>query len=131
MKKIYNKDTETDHFLVDFARTEILKRTKICSLRNAIEVNIDGKLFCMAHVGQRKHKDALQLCQGLNATLPLPKSNKEHQQLIENFKRFGIDKKMKYFSTKIVLDVRRMSNKGKVSLFLVFSLFVNDSTQLS
>ena len=84
----------------------------------AIDVNIDGKLFCLAHMGQAKHKDALQLCQNLNASLPLPRNLKEHRQFIESFKRLGIEKKMKDVSTKIVLDVRRLPKKGKVTFFL-------------
>ena len=92
-------------------------RPEVCSLKNAIDLYIDGKLFCLAHIGQAKHKDAFQICENLNAILPLPKSFKENYHLIENFKRLGINKKMEDFSTKIVLDVRRLSNKGKVGLF--------------
>ena len=92
-----------------------MPRPKVCSLKNAIEVNIDGKLFCLAHLGQNKHKDALQLCHSLNATLPLPTSIKEHNHFIESFKRLEINEKMNDFSTKIVLDVRRHT-EGKVSL---------------
>ena len=110
MKKIYQKVNETGHVHVNPA-----ERTEVCSLRNAIEVNIDSKLFCLAHIGQAKHKDALQLCQNLKATLPLPKSFKEYHHFIESFKRLGMDKKMNDFSSKIVLDVRCLSNKGKVS----------------
>ena len=110
MKKIYKKFNETDH-----VRFNPAERTEVCSLRNSIEVNIDGKLFCLAHIGQKKHKDARQSCQNFNATLPLQKSFKEHHHFIESFKRLGIDQKMNDFSTKIVLDVRRVT-KGKVSL---------------
>ena len=78
-------------------------------------MKIDGKLFCLAHFGQRKHKDALELCQSLNATLPLPTSITEHNHFIESFKRLRINEKMNDFSTKIVLDVRRLT-KGKASL---------------
>ena len=112
MKKIYQKVNETGHVHVNPA-----ERTEVCSLRNAIEVNIDSKLFCLAHIGQAKHKDALQLCQNLNAKIPLPNNFKEHYHFIESLKRLGIDKRMKDFSIKIVLDVRRISNKGRVSLF--------------
>ena len=78
-------------------------------------MNSDGKLFCLAHFGQRKHKDALELCEKLNAKLPLPTSITEHNHFTESFKRLGINEKMNDFSTKIVLDVRRHT-KGKVSL---------------
>ena len=125
MKKIYQKVNETGHVHVNPA-----ERTEVCSLRNAIEVNIDSRLFCLAHIGQAKHKDALQLCQNLKATLPLPKSFKEYHHFIESFKRLGMDKKMNDFSSKIVLDARRLSNKGIVSLFLAFSIFINDLAQL-
>ena len=116
MDKVYKKTNETDSF--DFKQAnplQALSRPKVCSLQNAIEVNIDGKLFCLAHLGQNKHKDALQLCHSLNATLPLPTSIKEHNHFIESFKRLEINEKMNDFSTKIVLDVRRHT-KGKVSL---------------
>ena len=113
MSKIRESANETDHVVIKPA-----ERSEVCSLRKAIDVNIDGKLFCLAHVGQAKHKNALQLCQSLNATLPLPKSIKEYYHFIESFKRLGIDTKMNGYSTKIVLNVRRLPNKGKVSLFL-------------
>ena len=96
-----------------------VERTEICSLKHAIDVNIEGKLVCLAHIGQAKHKDALHLCQSLNATLPLPKSIKENDHFIDSFKRLGIDQKMKDSSTKIVLDVRRLPEKGEVSLFII------------
>ena len=99
----------------------------MCSLKNAIDVNIDGKLFCLAHIGQAKHKDALQLCRSLNATLPLPKSNTEYHHFIGSFKRLEIDEKLNDFSTKIVLDVKRLSNKGRVTLLLAFTSYVFSS----
>ena len=116
MEKIYKKAPETSSIVVKPADpSQVLPRPKMCSLKNSIEVNIDGKLFCLAHFGQRKHKDALQLCQSLDATLPLPKSITEHNHFIESFKRLGINEKINDFSTKIVLDVRRLT-KGKASL---------------
>ena len=90
-------------------------RSAACSLKNAINANIDGRLFCLAYIGQMKHRDALQSCQRLNASLPLPQNRKEHYQFTESFKRLGIDKKMADFSTKIVLDIRRSSQKGKLA----------------
>ena len=126
MKKIYNKNNE-----IGYVHFNLAERREVCSLKNSIEVNIDGKLFCMAHAGQRKHKDAGHLCQSLNATLPLPKSIKEHHHFIEGFKRLGIEKKMNDFSTKIILRVRRLSKKGKVSPFLVFYSYLNDLAQLN
>ena len=116
MKDIYKSANETAPFVVEpTERSKLLRRPEVCSLKNAIDVNIDGKLFCLAHIGQRKHKEAFQSCQSLNAKLPLPKSIKEHNHFIESFKRLGINEKMKDFSTKIVLDIRRQT-KGKVSL---------------
>ena len=112
MDKIYKSVDQTNNIVVEPA-----KRLEVCSLENAVDVNVDGKLFCLVHIGQTKHKEALQLCQSLNATLPLPQSLKEHNHFIESFKRLGIHEKMKDFSTKIVLDVRRLSNKGKARLF--------------
>ena len=94
-------------------RSQLLLRPKFCSLHNAIEVDIDGKLLCLAHFGKRKHKDALQLCQSLNAKLPLPTSIKEHNHFIASLKRLGINEKLNEFSTKIVLDIRRLT-KGKI-----------------
>ena len=110
ISKLYEPVIKKDHVQVKPS-----KRSEVCSLKNAIDVNIDGKLFCMAHIGQAKHKDALQLCQSLDATLPLPKNIKEHKYFTESFKRLGIDKKMQDVSTKIVLDIQRLSNKGRVS----------------
>ena len=110
MNRIYPKVDKTDNFVVKQA-----KRSETCSLKNAIHTNIDGKLFCLAHFGQKKHKDALRLCQSLNATLPLPKSITEHNNFIESLKRLGINEKINDFSTKIVLNIRRQT-KGKVSL---------------
>ena len=116
IEKIYKKADETDSIVVKPAnQSQLLSRPKVCSLKNAIEVNSDGKLFCLAHFGQRKHKDALQLCQSLNATLPLPTSIKEHNHFVESFKRLGINEKMNDLSTKVILDIRRL-RKGKVSL---------------
>ena len=112
INEIYESINQTYDFTVEPA-----KRSETCSLENAINVNIDGKLFCLAHVGQMKHKDALHMCQSLNATLPLPQSLKEHNHFTESFKRLGIDTKLDELSTKIILDVRRLPNKGKVSLF--------------
>ena len=121
MEKLYNIANQTNSIAVEPADLlQILLRPKTCSLKNAIEVNVDGKLFCLAYFGQRKHKDALQLCQSLNATLPLPTSITEHNHFVESFKRLGINQKMNDFSTKVVLDIRRLG-KGKVSLLL--SLF--------
>ena len=118
MGKIHKKANETDSIVVKPAdQSQVLSRPKFCSLKNAIDVNIDGKLFCLAHIGQTKHKDALQLCHNLNATLPLPRSLKEHSHFIESFKRLGIEKKMKDVSTKIVLDARRLPKKGRVISF--------------
>ena len=110
--EIYKVANETDLVYVKSAG-----RLKTCSLKKAIDVNIGGKLFCLAHIGQAKHKDALQSCQFLNATLPVPKSFQENYDFVESLKRLGIDNKMEDFSTKIVLDVRRLPNKGRVSLF--------------
>ena len=115
MKKIYKRANETDPAVKP--ADPVLSRPKICSLQNAIDVNIDGKLFCLAHLGQTKHKEALQLCQNLNATLPLPRSLKEHNHFIESFNRLGIENKMKDVSTKIVLDARRLPKKGRVIKF--------------
>ena len=112
MNKVYKSVNQTDRVVVEQA-----ERSKFCSLENAINVNIDGRLFCLAHVGQTKHKDALDLCQSLNATIPLPQTLKEHNHFVQSFTRLGIDKKMEEFSTKIVLNVRRLPNKGRVSLF--------------
>ena len=108
---MYKSVIEVDHMV-----SQPAKRSELCSLKNAIDVNINGKLFCLAHVGQKKHRDALQLCQSLNATLPLPRSLKEHNHFIESFKRLGMDKKMADISMKIVLDVRRLPKKGRVIL---------------
>ena len=110
VNKVHKSVTKTDLALV-----KPVERSEACSLKNAIDVNIDGKLFCLAHVGQTKHKDAFQLCQSINSTLPLPRSLKEHYHFIQSFKRLGIDTKMEDLSTKIILDVRRLSNKGRVS----------------
>ena len=112
ISEIYESVNQTHDFIVEPA-----KRSETCSLENGIDVNIDGKLYCLAYIGQTKHKDALHICQSLNATLPLPKNLKEYYHFIESFKRLGIEEKMNDFSTKIVLDVRRLSNKGRVSLF--------------
>ena len=112
ISEIYESVNQTHDFIVEPA-----KRSETCSLENAINVNIDGKLFCLAHVGQMKHKDALHMCQSLNATLPLPQSLKEYNHFTESFKRLGIGGKMNDLSTKIVLDIRRLSNTGRVSLF--------------
>ena len=118
MKEIYKNVNKTETIVVERAeQPEVLLRPEFCSLKNAIDVNMDGKLYCLAHVGQRKHKDALQLCRSLNATLPLPISIKEYKDFIESFKRLGIDEKMNELSTKIVLNIQRLPNKGKVSLF--------------
>ena len=119
MKEIYKSVNETAPVVVEPAkRSKLMRRPEACSLKNAIDVNLDGKLFCLAHIGQRKHRDAFQSCQSLNATIPLPKSMKENYHFIESFKRLGIDKKMMDFSTKIILNLRRLSNKGRVSSFL-------------
>ena len=112
MDKLHKSANQTNDVYVKPA-----ERPEVCSLESSIDVTIDGKLFCLAHVGQSKHKDALRLCQSLNATLPLPKTIKEHNHFIESFKRLKIDNKLTDYSTKIVLDVRRLSNKGRVSLF--------------
>ena len=118
MKKVYESVNDTDSTVVEPAyRTELFQRPEVCSLKNAIEVNIDGKLLCLAHIGQRKHKDALHLCQSLNATLPLPTSVTDYKHFIGSFKRLGIDRKMDDFSTKIILDIRRLPNQGKLSSF--------------
>ena len=121
MSKLYKKTNETY-----YVHAKPAQRSEVCSLKKAINVNIDGKLFCMAHIGQAKHKNALQLCQNLNATLPLPKNLQEHYHFIESFGRLGIDTKIYDLSTKIVLDVRRLANKGRVSFFLVYNLQVFD-----
>ena len=124
IKKINKKANETGSIVVKPAdHSQVLSRPKVCSLQNAIEVNIDGKLFCLAHLGQRKHKDALQLCHSLNATLPLPTSITEHNHFTESFKRLGINERINDFSTKIVLDVQRLSNKDRVILAFYFQVF--------
>ena len=115
MKELYKSINEKAQIVV-----EPTKRSEVCSLKNAIDANIDGKLFCLAHIGPSKHRNALELCQSLNATLPLPKSITEHKHFVQSFKRLGIEKKMFDFSTKIVLNVRRLSDKGSVS-FLLFN----------
>ena len=119
MKKIYKKVNESDPTVAESAgQSQVLHQPKRCSLEKAIEVNIDGKLLCQAHFGKRKHKDALQLCQSLNAKLPLPTSIAEHNHFIESFKRLGIHEQINEVSTKIVLDIRRLT-KGKVSLLSI------------
>ena len=114
MKKVYTKTNQTSN-VVNLLRQSLAERTEVCSLKNAIDVNINGRFFCLANIGQRKHKDAHRSCQNLNSTLPLPKSIKENYHFIESFKRLGIEEKMNDFSTKIVLDVRRLQNTGKDS----------------
>ena len=123
MNKVYKRVNQTDNI-----RVKPAERPEVCSLKNAIDLHIDGKLFCLAHIGQTKHKDALQLCQTLNATLPLPRTLKENKNFVESFKRLGIDNKMKDFSTKIVLDVRRLPNKGRVSLIFFYNPYRMDHT---
>ena len=110
--------TSSDINELDHVDVKPANRSSVCSLKNAINANIDGQLFCLAYIGQMKHKDALQSCQRLNATLPLPHNRKEQYQFTESLNRLGIHKKMADFSTKIVLDVRRSSQKGKVSFYL-------------
>ena len=107
--KIFN---ETSH-----VENKPTNRSDVCSLKNAINATIDGKLICLAYIGQMKHQDALQSCKTLNSTLPLPRSLKEHNHLTDTFKRLGFDEKIKDMSTKIVLGIRRLSNKGRVSHF--------------
>ena len=107
INKIYKRTNETDHVLV-----KPVERSEVCTLKNAIDVNLDGKLFCLAHIGKTKHKDALNLCQKMNSTLPLPRNLKENYHYVDSFKRLGFDRKLEDFSTKIVLDVRRLPNKG-------------------
>ena len=121
VNKLYKSINESHHVVVEPA-----KRSHLCSLENAINVNIDGKLFCLAHIGQTKHKNALQLCQDLNATLPLPKSIKEHKHLVESFKRLDTYEKLSDLSTKIVLHARRFQNKGKASSLFAFNLQIFD-----
>ena len=123
MEEIYKSVNDTDPIVV---KPTVLLRPGVCSLKNAINTNIDGKLFCLAHIGQRKHRDALQSCRKLNATLPLPKSITEYKHFIESFKRLGMDEKMNDFSTKIVLDIRRLPNQGKLSSCLALILKVLD-----
>ena len=94
-----------------------IKRSAVCSLENAINARIDGKLICLAYIGQMKHLEALQSCKTLNATLPLPRNLNEHNHLTDTFKRLGFDEKINDMSTKIVLGIRRLSNKGRVSHF--------------
>ena len=113
MKEVYKRLTKTEPNVIEQA--EVFHRPEVCSLKNAIDVNINGRFFCLANIGQRKHKDAHRSCQNLNSTLPLPKSIKENYHFIESFKRLGIEEKMNDFSTKIVLDVRRLQNTGKDS----------------
>ena len=121
MEKLYNIANQTNSIAVEPADLlQILLRPKTCSLKNAIEVNVDGKLFCMAYFGQRKHKDALELCEKLNAKLPLPTSITEHNHFTESFKRLGINEKMKDFPMKIVIDVRRQT-KGKSKLVIILN----------
>ena len=118
MNELYKSVIGTDPTVVKSDdQSKVLLRPEVCSLENAIDVNIDGKLFCMAHIGQRKHKDALESCQSLNATLPLPRSVTEYNHFIESFKRLGIGGKMNDFSAKIVLYAQRLPDTGKVSLF--------------
>ena len=107
----------TSNELYETVTVKPAHRPEFCSLKNGISANIDGKLYCFAHIGRKKHKEALQLCQNLNAVLPLPRNIIEHYHFIESFKRLGIDEKMKDRSAKIVLDIRRLPKTGNVGLF--------------
>ena len=106
---------KTKNIETSFVHENKAKRSKNCSLKNAVNANINGKLFCFAYIGRMKHEDALVSCQNLNATLPLPRNLKEHYQFVETLKRLKIVQKMNDFSTKIILDIRRVS--GRVSFF--------------
>ena len=114
MDKSVKNVVETSHVEV-----KPIKRSEVCSLKNAISATIDGNLVCLAHIGKMKHQDALQACKKFNATLPLPRNLNEQNHLTDTFKRLGIDKKIEDISTKIVLGIRRLSNKGRVSYFLL------------
>ena len=107
-----NNAKKTPYNIITETGVQLADRPKTCSLKNAINAFIDGKLFCLAYIGKMKHKNAFKSCESLNAALPLPLNLKEHNHFIETFKRLEIDRKMDHLSTKIVLDIRRVSQKG-------------------
>ena len=91
-----------------------INRLEKCSLENAINATIDGKLFCLSRIGIMKHEAAFQTCKDLNATLPLPKSFVEQNDFTSALIGLGINEISIDLETNIVLDLRRRPGEGRV-----------------
>ena len=91
-----------------------INRIEKCSLENAINATIDGRLFCLSRIGVMKHEAAYKTCKDLNATLPLPKNLVENNDFTSALSRLGIDETSIDLETNIILDLRRKPDEGKV-----------------
>ena len=60
---------------------------KMCSLPNAVTGKIGGNFFCLSHFGMKEYKNAPQICNNSNSSLPIPRSFIELHDLIETLKR--------------------------------------------
>ena len=60
---------------------------KMCSLPNAVTGKIGGNFFCLSHFGMKEYKNAPQICNNLNSSLPIPRSFVELHDLMESLKR--------------------------------------------
>ena len=98
----------------DLDKKFLANRLEKCSLENAINATIDGRLFCLSRIGVMKHEAAFKTCKDLNATLPLPRNLVENNDFTSALSRLGIDEISIDLETNIILDLRRKPDKGTV-----------------
>ena len=48
-----------------------------------MEINVDGRSYCVIDCGQKSHPDAFEFCKKLNARLPLPRNKQEANEFLK------------------------------------------------
>ena len=55
-----------------------------CTLAGAVmNINVDGRSYCVVDHGSKKHPDAVKFCKNLNARLPLPRNKQEADEFLK------------------------------------------------
>ena len=105
---------------------------KTCSLPNAVTGKIGGNFFCLSHFGIKEYKNAPQICNNLNSSLPIPRSFIELHDLIETLKRVDFYSNNETYPD-VALGVKFSPKhfKGNIEqVFLAILSFSQSSTEL-
>ena len=112
--------TEESDIMQDEVEPELQKLyvRETCSLPNAVVGKIGGKFFCLSHFGMKEYKNAPQICNDLNSSLPIPRGFIELNDLIKTLKRVEFYSKNETYPN-VVLGIKFSPKlfKGNIEQF--------------